>query len=130
HEQQSLYASRILGLAQNGRNRLEEARMDASYYWRNDVGVKVGLFDTWGSADTLLYAGDRTFTPNTSGLLFQVDGTPFGGRGSPLGPRFNLRVGAQYTLYRTFAGARNDFDGAGANASDNNTFRVFAWVAY
>ncbi|MEO8811395.1 MAG: hypothetical protein ABI376_00585, partial [Caulobacteraceae bacterium] len=95
HEQQSLYASRIMGLAQNGRNRLEEVRMDASYYWRNDIGVTVGLFDTWGSADTLLYAGDRTFTPNTSGLLFQVDGTPFGGRGSPLGPRFNLRVGAQ-----------------------------------
>ena len=130
HEAQSLFASRQLGLAQNGDDSLDDVRIDASYYWRNDIGATIGAFNTRGSADNLLYAGDRTFRPNTSGLLFQIDGTPFGGRGSPLGPRFNIRVGAQYTLYNTFAGARDNFDGAGANASDNNTFRVFTWVAY
>ncbi len=130
HERQSLAASRILGLAQNDRDALNDARVDVSYYWRDVVGLTMGAFDTWGSADNLLYGGDRTFKPNTSGLVFQIDGTPFGGRGSPLGPRFNIRVGAQYTVYNTFAGARNNFDNAGADASDNNTFRLFAWVAY
>ena len=130
HESQRLSASQILGLAQNGRDSLDDLRVDASYYWRNRIGVTVGAFDTWGSADALLYSGDRTFKPNTSGMLFQIDGTPFGGRGSPLGPRFNVRVGAQYTLYNSFAGARNNFDAAGTNASDNNTFRVFTWIAY
>ena len=130
HEAQSLFASQLLGLAQNGRDNLDDVRVDASYYWRNEIGATIGAFDTWGTADNLLYAGDRTFKPNTSGLLFQIDATPFGGRGSPLGPRFNVRVGAQYTLYNTFAGARNNFDGGGANANDNNTFRVFTWVAY
>lgn len=130
HEKQSLFASQLLGLSTNDRNTLEDVRVDASYYWRNEIGATVGAFDTFGSADALLYSGDRTFRPNTSGLLFQIDGTPFGGRGSPLGPRFNVRVGAQYTLYNTFAGARNNFDGTGGNASDNNTVRVFTWVAY
>ncbi len=130
HERQRLFASQILGLAQNGSDTLDDVRVDASYYWRDEIGGTIGAFDTWGSADNLLYASDRTFKPNTSGLLFQIDGTPFGGRGSPLGPRFNVRVGVQYTLYNTFAGSRYNFDGGGANASDNNTVRVFTWVAY
>ena len=57
-------------------------------------------------------------------------GTPFGGEGSPLGPRFNLRVGVQYTIYASFDGARRNYDGAGANASDHNTLRIFTWFAY
>ena len=130
HERQNLRASFLLGNVGNTDANLDDIRVDASYYWRNEIGISVGAFDTFGSADTLLYSGDRTFRPNTSGLLFQIDGTPFGGRGSPLGPRFNVRVGAQYTLYNTFAGARNNFDGAGGNASDNNTARVFTRVAY
>ncbi len=87
-------------------------------------------FDTWGSTDALLYAGNRTMRPDSSGVLLQVDGTPWGRGSSPLGPRFNLRVGAQYTDYITFNGASSNFDGAGANAKDNNTFRVFVWAAY
>ncbi len=130
HEAQRLGASQALGLSQNGANSLNDIRIDASYYWRNKIGATIGAFDTWGSADTLLYGGDRTFQPDTSGLLFQIDGTPFGGAGSPLGARFNVRVGAQYTLYTKFGGAQRNFDAMGRNASDNNTFRVFTWIAY
>ena len=83
-----------------------------------------------GNLGHAAYIGEQTFKPNTSGLLFQIDGTASGGRGSPNGPRFNDRVGTQYTLYSAFAGARNTFDGARANASDNNTFLVFTWLAY
>jgi hypothetical protein len=130
HESQRLSASQALGLAQNPGDSLNEARLDASYYWRNKVGGTIGVFNVTGSPDDLLYGGSRTLRPDTSGLIFQLDGTPFGGGGSPLGPRFNMRVGAQYTLYTRLDGASRNYDGMGANASDNNTFRLFAWLAY
>jgi hypothetical protein len=130
HETEDLAASQALGSVANGRDTLQDVRVDASYYWRDEVGFTVGAFDTWGSTDTLLYAGNRTMRPDSSGVLLQVDGTPFGRGRSPLGPRFNVRVGAQYTDYVSFDGARNNFDGAGTNAKDNNTFRVFVWAAY
>jgi hypothetical protein len=90
----------------------------------------VAVFDTFGPANPDLYAGNRTFRPDTSGVTLQLDGTPWGEGKSPLGPRFNMRVGVQYTLYSRFDGAGKNFDGAGANASDNNTLRVFTWFAY
>jgi hypothetical protein len=76
------------------------------------------------------FAANRTLRPGSPGVSLQVDGTPFGEAKSPLGPRFNLRVGAQYTAYLTFDGASQNYDNAGRSAADNNTFRVFAWVAY
>jgi hypothetical protein len=130
HESQRLAASQALGLAQNGGDTLNELRLDASYYWRDKIGGTIGVFDATGSADPLLYGGNRTLKPDTSGLIFQVDGTPFGEAKSPLGPRFNLRLGLQYTLYSRFDGATRNYDGMGANASDNNTLRAFVWVAY
>ena len=41
-----------------------------------------------------------------------------------------MRVGVQYTAYFRFDGAGQNFDGFGRNASDNNTLRVFTWIAY
>ena len=90
----------------------------------------MGAFDTWGSQDELLYAGSRTFRPDSSGVLLQLDGTPWGDGNSPLGKRFNMRVGIQYTAYLSFDGAGRNFDGFSRNASDNNTLRVFSWIAY
>ena len=130
YERQRLDASRALGLASNPGDDLQQARLDASYYWRNKIGATVQLFDTWGSRDDLLYAGDRALRPDSSGLTLQLDATPYGDGRSPLGRRFNLRVGAQYTAYFQFNGAARNFDGSGRNASDNNTFRVFSWIYY
>ena len=63
-------------------------------------------------------------------MIVQLDGTPFGASNSPLGRRFNTRVGIQYTAYTQFNGASQNWDGLGGNASDNNTLRVFIWAAY
>jgi hypothetical protein len=41
-----------------------------------------------------------------------------------------MRVGVQYTLYTRFNGSRRDFDGNGRDASNNDTLRVFTWVAF
>jgi hypothetical protein len=130
YERQRLFASEDLGLASNINDSLQDLRFDASYYWRDKIGLTVEAFDTWGSQDDLLYAANSSLRPDSSGATLQVDGTPWGDGGSPLGPRFNMRVGIQYTAYLRFNGAGQNYDGFGRNASDNNTLRVFTWVAY
>jgi len=129
HERQSLDATYALEGSANAHNTLNDFRLDGSYYWHNEIGGSVQYFNTWGSTDAVLYGGSLTGTPNSSGVLFQIDGTPFGNEPSSLGPRFNLRVGIQYRIYAKFDGASTNYDGLGHNASDNNTLRIFAWLA-
>ena len=129
HESQNLAATALLGGAASMQNHLDDLRIDASYYWQNSIGASVGAFDTVGSKDALIYAGNRTFKPNSSGFVLQADFTPFGGPGAPLGGRFNMRVGAQYFIYTKFDGASSNFDGLGGKASDNNALRLFTWFA-
>ena len=130
-ESQDLRATRIFGGVLNPHTHLDEFNINASYYWQNTIGGSLGFFDTWGSRDPLLYADDRTLTPDSSGLIFQIDGTVFGHDmvTAPLGGRLNLRLGLQYTLYTKFNGASTNFDGLGRDASDNNTLRIFIWTA-
>jgi hypothetical protein len=131
HENANLAATCALAEADApcGHVRLNDIRADASYYWRNRIGGTVQLFNTSGSSDPVVYADNRTFKPSSSGVTFQIDATPFGGRPQPM-RRVNLRIGMQYTLYTRFDGASKNFDGLGANASGNNTFRVFTWLAF
>jgi hypothetical protein len=131
HEHQDLRATCVLAEADVGACRagLDELRGDVSYYWRNKIGLSVQGFDTFGSTNPVIYAGNRTFRPSSTGVMFQIDATPFGGLPQPA-RRPNLRVGVQYTIYSTFNGAGANFDGAGRRASDNNTVRVFTWVAF
>jgi hypothetical protein len=130
HEQQDLGSSFELGNSANTHDTLHELHVDISYYWHKMLGVTVSPFDIWGSRDVLLYAGNRTMVPNSRGVIFQADYTPWGSDISPLGPRFNVRLGAQYTLYTRFDGAGMNYDGLGHNASDNNIFRLFTWIEF
>jgi hypothetical protein len=140
HEKQSLDATCLLGMADGSidhgplsgcaNNTLDEVRADASYYWHNLIGVTVSPFTLTGSSNPSIYPDYRTFKPNSSGVEFQIDGTPWGNGKSPLGLRFNMRVGAQYTLYTRFNGARSDYDNSGRSAAANNTLRLFTWVAF
>lgn len=129
HEDQNLRATHLLGGSLHQSDSLDDFRVDASYYWRDWIGATVQFFETSGSRDPLLYAESRTFSPDSQGFRFQVDATPWGSDVSPLGPRFNLRVGIQYTLYAKFDGASSNYDGLGRDASDNNTLRLFTWFA-
>lgn len=130
HEQQNRDSSVALGDSANRHDSLQELHLDVSYYWHRIVGFTVSRFNIWGSKDGLLYSDNRTLTPNSTGVLLQVDYTPWGTDVSPLGPRFNVRVGMQYTLYTRFNGAGSNYDGLGHNASDNNTFRLFTWFEF
>jgi hypothetical protein len=128
HEQQSLNASALLGASQP-HDTLDDFRVDGSYYWQNLIGGSVQAFDTWGSADPILFAGNSNYRPDSAGFVFQLDGTPFGAKPSSLGDRFNIRAGVQYTLYTKFNGAASNYDGSGRSASDNNALRLFLWFA-
>ena len=130
HERQNLQASQALGLVTRSGGYLQDLRIDASYYWRNKIGLTLQAFDTWGSHDDILYSANRTLQPDSAGMVLQVDATPYGDGQSPLGRRFNLRVGVQYTSYFQFDGASRNYDGFGRNAADNNTLRVFTWIYY
>jgi hypothetical protein len=128
NEHQHLAASQVLA-GTNLNNSLNDVRLDASYYWQNTVGGSIGVFDTWGSSDPGLYPDNSGFKPDSTGLIFQIDGTLFGRDLSELGGRFNVRAGLQYTLYTRFDGASQNYDGMGRNASDNNSLRIFVWAA-
>ena len=129
NEHQSLDATYALGGSTNTADTLEEFEADASYYWQNQVGLTAGYFSNWGSADNLLYAGNRTGKPNSAGFIFQLDGTPFGQTASTFGNHLNLRLGVQYRLFTQFDGATRNYDGAGSDSSGNGTFRIFTWLA-
>jgi hypothetical protein len=133
HEKGNLRASCALGLIGEdtdpgcARFTLNEWRGAVRYTWRNKVGFTVSPFSITGSHNDNLY---ESGSPDSNGVMGQIDYTPWGAGNSPLGPRFNARFGVQYTLYGKFNGRRHNFDGAGANAADNNALRVFTWVAF
>jgi hypothetical protein len=128
-EHQHLAASMLLGGAANLTNDLNAFNADASYYWHNTFGGTIGFFDSWGSADPLLYAGSALAKPDSTGFTFQIDGTVFGRDMALLDGRFNIRAGLQYVVYTKFNGAHSNYDGLGSNAPDNNTLRIFLWTA-
>ena len=107
---------------------LQVSRAMLSKVLNGKVGVTVGPFVTKGSSNANLYA--PTNQPNSNGATVQLDYTPWGAGNSPMGPRTNLRVGVQYTAYGKFNGAVTNYDGNGAKASDNNTLRIFSWLAF
>jgi hypothetical protein len=45
-------------------------------------------------------------------------------------PWLNTKLGAQYTLYRKFNGRTHNYDGAGRDASGNNTLYIYVWTAF
>lgn len=133
HEKGDLRASCALALVGDGTDlgcahyTLNEWRAAVRYTWHDQVGFTLSPFGVTGSHNDNLYDSG---SPNSNGVMGQIDYTPWGAGNSPLGPRFNARVGVQYTIYGKFNGRRHNFDGAGANATDNNALRVFTWIAF
>jgi len=133
HEDQSLSASVANGLAANLNNTLNTFRAQASLSYGTDGKIILtgGYFNTWGSSDTILYAGNRTFSPNSNGFIAEIAYQFFGKNNAPkLWPWFNTRLGVQYIAYNKFNGASTNFDNMGTNARDNNTLLVYLWTAF
>lgn len=135
-ERQTRDAWLAAGDADNRKGHLNEFKLNGSYHYDQTWGATVGRFLTSGTADGSLYAsgnGDASFakgSPNSSGYILQADWTPWGKEASWGAPWANLRLGAQYTMFTKFNGAKTNYDGNGRDAKDNNTLFLFGWVSF
>jgi hypothetical protein len=130
HESMRLDASFASGAVANPRDNLNTTRFWATYYLRRRIGGTIGYFSTTGSTDTGLYpapsAGVPGVTtsangsPNTRGWITEVDYLPW----------LNTKFSVQYTAYTKFNGGGTNYDGAGRNASANNTLYLLLWFSY
>jgi len=125
-ERQSLDASFALGgLFENPSNDLKTLRIGASYYLRRTYGASVGYFSTTGSSDAVKYApgavtGFANNSPNSKGWIAELDYLPWQ----------NVKLALQYVAYQKFNGGTSNYDGAGRDASDNNTLYLLGWFNF
>jgi hypothetical protein len=131
HERQTRHDLIANGEADNLKGSLNEFKLAASYYYDHTYGLTVSRFASSGSRDATLYGdGFSGGSPGTSGYILQADWTPFGKESSWGAPWANLRLGAQYTWYGKFNGAKRNYDGAGRDARDNNTLFLFVTTSF
>lgn len=130
-EYQDLSASQSLGLSTNSFNSLHSFHIKGTYYYKQMIGLTAGYFNLQGSSDSLLF-GDVSAnnSPNSAGWTFELDYIPFNYGGPAFWPWLNMKLGLQYIRYSKFDGASTNYDGAGTNASANNTLFAFAWFAF
>jgi len=111
---------------------LDQIRMNASYWYQNTYGLTIGWQRTWGPANPILFidGGSANNKPDSNAFIIEADWVPFGKDSSFAAPFVNLKLGLQYTAYTQFNGGTTNYDGAGTNASDNNTLLLFAWMIF
>ncbi len=130
-ERQTWDASSVLGNTSNTSDTLQAFKATVSYLYNKTYGITGQYFSTTGTADSVLYGDSATGSPDSDGFVFQVNYLPFNKNGGPsFWPRSNVKFTLQYVAYNRFDGARNDYDGAGANARDNNTLYLEAWILF
>jgi len=125
HESQTLDASVIDLFATNATNNLKTFKLTGEYSYRRKIGGSLGYFNTTGSADMTLYGaapatGSANNSPNTNGYIAEVNYLPW----------LNVKLQIQYVGYEKFNGLKLNYDGAGRNASDNNTLYGLVWLNY
>ncbi len=125
HESSNLVASFGQGSAAFAQHDLSTFKLDGTYHFGNKYGATAGYFNTWGTADPVLYAqnpinGSANGNPGSDGYTLQFAYWPWQ----------NVDFTAQYTGYLKFNGASTNYDGAGRNASDNNATYLTAWFIF
>ena len=134
YESQHLSASQAMGSSQNASNNLRTLRLNVGYVYQQTYAVTLSPFKISGSADTGLYApgdisGSASGSPDSRGLLTKIEYIPFGKSNSLAQPWLNLVLGLEYVSYSQFNGGKDNYDGSGRSASDNNTLYGFLWLA-
>jgi hypothetical protein len=64
--------------------------------------------------------GSANSSPNSNGYVAEVNYLPW----------LNTKLQLQYVGYEKFNGLKNNYDGAGRNASDNNTLYALVWLNF
>ncbi len=130
-EHQSWDASNALGNTENTSDRLNTVKATVTYLYDKTYGGTVQYFSIDGSNDAVLYGDSPAGSPSSDGLVLEANYLPFNKGGGPaFWPRSNVKFSLQYTMYNRFNGGRTNYDGAGANARDNNTLYLEAWIAF
>jgi hypothetical protein len=125
-ERQRLRASFQDGLASNAESTLRTIRAGAHYYYRRKWGGGLQYFTTSGSQDSLRYdtgaavTGSTAGSPDSKGWIGEVAYFPWQ----------NVRLSLRYTAYREFNGGRDNYDGFGRRARDNNSLFLLAWLMW
>ena len=104
---------------------LNSFKIVGNYYLDQQVGFSLGYFSITGDGDAALYApaefsGSSTGLPDSRGFIAEFNYLPW----------LNTKFSVQYVMYNKFNGSKNNYDGAGRNASDNNSLYVLAWIAF
>jgi len=120
-ESSSLNATFAANGAQQINHHLNTILANAEYHYGNRVSGTVGWFDTGGTVDPLLFtpspvSGSANGDPRGAGYILNFSYWPIQ----------NLQLGAQYIGYTRFNGAAINYDGAGRNATGNNTVYLLA----
>ncbi|HVJ53293.1 MAG TPA: hypothetical protein VM689_12575 [Aliidongia sp.] len=125
-ENQNLGASSnpALGFASNSHNTLRSYHAKATYYYEQTYGATLGAFRVEGTPDATLFANPPGNSPNSTGIIGELDYIPFNHGGPDFWPWLNLKLGVQYIYYPEFNGM------TGSAATNNNTLYAFAWFAF
>lgn len=124
-------ASFPAGMADNPSDLLYSIKVNVHYWYQHRMGGGIGYFDTWGDSDTMKYVmsddpsamGNATGSPDSRGWTAEVNYLP-------LKDTQNLKVGLRRTLYDTFNGSGNDYNGFGRDAADNNLTFFYVWLLF
>lgn len=128
HEKQDWNATFPAGGAAHPSDVLKTFNAKLMYYYQRKYGTALAYFSTTGDTDAGLYApaavtGSSSGSPNSRGYIMELNYLPE----LPWG---DIRLTLQYTAYQKFNGASTNYDGAGRNASDNNTLYLNAWFMF
>ncbi|HEY6293974.1 MAG TPA: cytochrome C [Terriglobia bacterium] len=125
YENLDLVATYDAGGAVLPKHHLTTLNLNGIYHFGNKYAVTAATFFTKGTADALLYppapvSGSANGNPKSSGYTFNFSYWPVQ----------NIQLAAQYTGYINFNGAQDNYDGAGRNASGNNSVYLVAWLNF
>jgi len=120
-ENSALAATFNEGGASQSAHHLNTVQLNAEYHFGSRISAAGGFFDVTGTADPLLYpqaavSGNFNGSPASRGYILNLSWWVYQ----------NVDLAVQYTGYTSFNGAKNNYDGAGRSASNNNSVYVLA----
>jgi len=120
-ENAALVASAANGAASPGPHHLNASNANVAYHFGNRLSGTLGWFLTDGTNDPLLYAQAAVSGSANGGARSEGFISNFS-----YWPTQNIDLAVQYTNYTRFNGGTTNYDGAGRNASDNDTLYLLA----
>jgi hypothetical protein len=120
-ENSSLVATFDAGGAAFPQHHLNTVQGNVEYHFGTKVSAAAGLFHIDGTPDPLLFppapvSGSANGDPRSGGYILNLSWWPVQ----------NIGLTAQYTGYTRFNGLQTNYDGAGRNASGNNSIYLLA----